>query len=187
MAAKKIAADEGAVFFSVLLPISQFANIWLAIKHADSKKVINQYASLSESSLCPCCKKKKNTHKIPDWHLILDILSIPMFFSRKPHTFTLKVTFHIKVKRKINIWIKLFNQEEVSSYYATFQWQSCGCLHLCGNQDKRLRFTDYLFMLSDHPGLKTEWKYCIGERETYASHEHAWWLWNLLPHTNNEV
>lgn len=57
MAAKKIAADEGAVFFSVLLPISQFANIWLAIKHADSKKVINQYVSLSESSLCPCCKQ----------------------------------------------------------------------------------------------------------------------------------
>jgi len=59
-------AEEGAVFFSILLPISQFANIWLAIKHADSKKVINQYVSLSESSLCPCCRQNTQ-NKI--WHL----------------------------------------------------------------------------------------------------------------------
>lgn len=63
VAAKKITTNEGAVFFSVLLPISQFANIWLAMKLEDSKKDINQYVSLSESSLCPCCKQK---HNIPN-------------------------------------------------------------------------------------------------------------------------
>lgn len=61
MIAKKMIAEEGAVFFCMLLPISQFANIWLAIKHADSKKVINQYVSLSESSLCPCCRQIHKT------------------------------------------------------------------------------------------------------------------------------
>jgi len=62
MIAKKMTAEEGAVFFSISLSNSQFANIWLAIKHADSKKVINQYVSLSESSLCPCCTR--NTKKL---------------------------------------------------------------------------------------------------------------------------
>jgi hypothetical protein len=61
MIAKKMTAEEGAEFFSILLPTSQFANIWLAIRHADSKKVINQYVSLSESSLCPCCRQIHKT------------------------------------------------------------------------------------------------------------------------------
>ena len=57
--AKKIAAVEGdTMFFSKLSPTSQFANTWLPMKDADSKKVINQNVSLIESCLCPCCKER---------------------------------------------------------------------------------------------------------------------------------
>lgn len=60
-------------------------------------------------------------------------------------------------------------------------------VYVTGNQNNRRKFTDYLLMLSDHPSLKTEWEYCVGHGETYASHENAWLLCNLLPYANKEV
>lgn len=42
-----------------------------------------------------------------------------MSFSLEAVYFPRKVIFHVKMKRKIE-WIELFNQEEVSSYFAIF-------------------------------------------------------------------